>query len=110
MGEDVLVIGVIRFSCYTYNHEPAFNIMGGFGKEGFSIITEVALEDGCQSVLTLLKFRTAVCNCSRPCLALMMGDSCRASFLWHHMECVICHNFPISRIAQRRPELRLPNC
>ena len=62
MGEDVLVIGVIRFSCYTYNHEPAFNIMvGGFGKVGFSIITELALEDGCQSVLTFLKFCSNCC-------------------------------------------------
>ena len=56
MGEDVLVIGVIRFSCYTYNHEPAFNIMvGGFGKVGFSIITELAFEDGCQFCLDLFE-------------------------------------------------------
>jgi hypothetical protein len=36
-----------------------------------------------------------------------MGDSCMASFRWHHMECVICHNFPISRIATAEDELML---
>ena len=61
VGEGVLLIGVIRLSCYTYNQKPAFNIMGGFGKEGFGIITEVALEDCCQSVLTLLEFCSDCC-------------------------------------------------
>jgi hypothetical protein len=50
VGEGVLLIGVIRLSCYTYNQKPAFNIMGGFGEKGFGIVTEVALEDWCQLV------------------------------------------------------------
>jgi hypothetical protein len=50
VGEGVLLIGVIRLSCYTYNQKPAFNIIGGFGKKGFGIVTEVALEDWCQLV------------------------------------------------------------
>jgi len=55
VGEAVLLIGIIRFSCYSYHHEPAFNVIGVLGKEGVSIVTEVALEDGCKLVLSLLK-------------------------------------------------------
>ena len=50
MGEAVLLISIIPFSCYSYNQEPAFNTIGRLGKEGDGIVTEVALVEGCKLV------------------------------------------------------------
>jgi hypothetical protein len=51
VSEAVLLIGIIRFSCYTYyNQETAFNMIGGLRMEGGGIVAEVALVEGCKLV------------------------------------------------------------